>query len=231
MIHEKCVYGLLAVFSALAFAKIYKKLRRRRAIRVLRDSKSSKLNSLVGVALGDAFGAGVEMQTSEQMAKLFDNGRAKLRFVDTRDSTYAINYWKGRYTDDAEHSLVVVRLLAESSTNVPSGERLVECFEREWLNRAYSASACTQLIANLKSVFAGRIKTQTNSASTSTTTATSSSLSTTTKTKKSVSLGALIYMSIFEGRQGNRVECSFFHTQKLIQIENRSWLNSALFST
>lgn len=188
---DRLLLGLLSIVSALAFAKIYKKLRRRRAIRSLIDSKSSKVNALVGIALGDAFGAGVEMQSSEQMSKHFQD--RQLRFVDTRTSVYAVNYWKGRYTDDAEHSLAVVRLLAESADTVPSSARLVDCFEREWLNRAYSASACTQLIANLRSLFAGRIRTTFFSASASTQSP---------KKSREVPLSSIIYMSIFAGRQG-----------------------------
>ncbi|MFA5933236.1 MAG: ADP-ribosylglycohydrolase family protein [Microgenomates group bacterium] len=61
---------------------------------------------LIGVAIGDAFGAGVEMQGRELLKNLpYD------RWTNLRTGKYANNYHVGEYSDDTEHTIGLVKAL------------------------------------------------------------------------------------------------------------------------
>lgn len=59
---------------------------------------------LLGVAIGDAFGAGIEFMSKEWILENvgFD------KYVNMRDGKYGVNYEPGKYTDDTEMTIGLV---------------------------------------------------------------------------------------------------------------------------
>lgn len=83
-------------------------------------------NTLLGIAIGDAFGAGLEFQDRNWIKENVDF----TEFIDTRESEHKTNYQPGYYTDDTEHSLALTRALM-SRRNF-SKDLLVEYFKKEY---------------------------------------------------------------------------------------------------
>jgi ADP-ribosylglycohydrolase len=65
--------------------------------------------ALAGIAIGDAFGLGIEMQDRRWIRENIDF----TKFVNVRAEKYGNNYSPGFYSDDAEHSIGVVKALMD----------------------------------------------------------------------------------------------------------------------
>lgn len=97
---------------------------------------------LLGVALGDAVGAGVEMQSRSVIEKVVPKDLG--HYVDLRTGNFAINYWRGRYTDDTEHTVAVLKLLCDP--NAPfNREQLFQRFFHEYF-RVGHVARCVALV-------------------------------------------------------------------------------------
>ena len=185
------VFGLPVLYRGLGV------VRRSCAIRSLRRAASVRVcpytSLLVGSALGDAFGAGVEMMDRDAICSLLASSTStRTRFQNRRRDAYAINYWPGRFTDDAEHSLVVAQCLRADGVSVDANE-LVRRFEREWFSGVTAASGARQLFENLFAALQGRIAVRLlgeDDANVS-------------KRARRCSLRALVRSSLREGRQGH----------------------------
>jgi hypothetical protein len=133
-------------------------------------------------------------------------------FANHRRNRYAINYWPGRYTDDAEHSLCVVEYLRlcwprlkQKRDIAGELETLVALFENTWFHQT---SNIKQLMYNFWFVMTGRIK--------------------------GVSFGELWQMAMTEGRQGTNL----FHRNAVLVTGDlfyyyyyfRSWFYSSIVS-
>ncbi|HLC33226.1 MAG TPA: ADP-ribosylglycohydrolase family protein [Candidatus Nanoarchaeia archaeon] len=66
-------------------------------------------DALIGIAVGDAFGSGIEFQDRNWIRANVDF----TRFVNARTGKHAENYTSGDYSDDTEHSIGVVRALMD----------------------------------------------------------------------------------------------------------------------
>ncbi len=67
-------------------------------------------NMLLGLAVGDAFGLGIEFQNRDWIIKNIDF----TRFVNKREGKYAERYKLGYYSDDTEQSIGLIRALMDS---------------------------------------------------------------------------------------------------------------------
>lgn len=135
------------------------------------------------------------------MCKSENNNSNPLRgYADFRINSYAINYWPGRYTDDAEHSLVVLKFLQKkllsTANNTTSSKQdfeaqldeLICLFEEEWFQQT---NKWKQLYFNIFGKLFGTIR--------------------------NVSFSELIYASFNEGRQGHGSILRYFRKSNDIE--------------
>lgn len=81
---------------------------------------------LIGIAIGDAFGVGIEFQDRRWILENVNF----TRFVNQREGKYGENYLPGFYSDDTEHSIGVLKALMD-----PRGfskETLLELWKAEY---------------------------------------------------------------------------------------------------
>ncbi|MFC1697264.1 ADP-ribosylglycohydrolase family protein [Nanoarchaeota archaeon] len=64
-------------------------------------------NTLLGIAIGDAFGAGIEFQDRNWILNNVDF----TKYLNARGPKYGKNYIPGHYTDDTEHSIGIINTL------------------------------------------------------------------------------------------------------------------------
>lgn len=96
---------------------------------------------LIGVGVGDAVGAGVEMMSRADIAKLLPERLDRYVHVDKRRDDWAVNYWPGRYTDDTEHTVAVLKLLCCDRDF--DEQTLYEYFHNEWFKvRSWCLPSC-----------------------------------------------------------------------------------------
>lgn len=67
-------------------------------------------NTLIGIAIGDAFGVGIEFQDRRWIRENVDF----TRFVNQRTGRHGENYESGFYSDDTEHSIGVLKAIMDS---------------------------------------------------------------------------------------------------------------------
>ncbi len=90
---------------------------------------------LLGLAIGDAFGAGVEFQDRNWIAKnvdfsVFVNARHLIQVPEEELSNFTENYFPWRYTDDTEMTIGVIKAL--SSQKEFSEELLINKWSEEY---------------------------------------------------------------------------------------------------
>ena len=74
-------------------------------------------NILLGTAIGDAFGAGVEFQDRDWIRKHVDftrfvNARGQIKVQESQAEQFTKNYQAWDYTDDTEMTIGVLKALA-----------------------------------------------------------------------------------------------------------------------
>ena len=81
---------------------------------------------LLGIAIGDAFGLGLEFQDRKWIQRNIDFSK----FVNTREEKFDENYRPGYYSDDTEHSIAVTKALMDKREF--SEDLLLEFFKNEY---------------------------------------------------------------------------------------------------
>ncbi len=92
-------------------------------------------NLLIGIAIGDAFGAGIEFQDRDWIRANVDftkfiNVRAKIKIEEERKKIFTQNYSPWDYTDDTEMTIGVIKALLSKKTF--SENLLVEKWTEEY---------------------------------------------------------------------------------------------------
>ena len=92
-------------------------------------------NLLLGIAIGDAFGAGVEFQDRDWIRANVDfskfiNVRNKIAVAEEKKNIFTENYKAWDYTDDTEMTIGVIKALLENNTF--TGDLLVEKWKEEY---------------------------------------------------------------------------------------------------
>lgn len=90
---------------------------------------------LLGIAIGDAFGAGVEFQDRDWIYKHVDfskfvNARAQIKVAPEKRSIFTENYHAWEYTDDTEMTIGVLKALQSNKTFTK--ELLIEKWTEEY---------------------------------------------------------------------------------------------------
>ena len=90
---------------------------------------------LLGIAIGDAFGAGVEFQDRNWIRKNVDfskliNVRDKIKVPREKKELFTKNYYEWNYTDDTEMTIGVIKAIL--SNQIFSTELLIEKWEEEY---------------------------------------------------------------------------------------------------
>jgi ADP-ribosylglycohydrolase len=94
-------------------------------------------NLLIGIAIGDAFGAGVEFQDRDWIRANVDfskfiNARSKIKIEEERKIIFTQNYSSWDYTDDTEMTIGVIKALLSKETFREN--LLVEKWREEYQN-------------------------------------------------------------------------------------------------
>ncbi len=94
-------------------------------------------NLLIGIAIGDAFGAGVEFQDRDWIRANVDfskfiNARSKIKIEEERKIIFTQNYSSWYYTDDTEMTIGVIKALLSKETFREN--LLVEKWREEYQN-------------------------------------------------------------------------------------------------
>eukprot|EP01129_Flabellula_baltica_P009334 TRINITY_DN3793_c0_g1_i3.p2 TRINITY_DN3793_c0_g1~~TRINITY_DN3793_c0_g1_i3.p2 ORF type:complete len:168 (-),score=22.40 TRINITY_DN3793_c0_g1_i3:721-1224(-) len=82
---------------------------------------------LLGVGIGDAFGAGIEFMSSDWIR---DNVKFDC-YVNRRTGSWGINYHAGKYTDDCEMTIAMCKALMSEDVRLTENS-LVRWFLKEW---------------------------------------------------------------------------------------------------
>lgn len=80
------------------------------------DDKIDFLGYLLGAAIGDIIGAGIEMKNREWTKR--NKTHLLSGLVNSRTGRYAVNYVSGFYTDDTEHLCANMKAVMEGSSNL-----------------------------------------------------------------------------------------------------------------
>ena len=83
-------------------------------------------NMVLGVALGDAYGVGIEFQDRDWILHNVDF----TKYVNKREGKQGINYESGFYSDDAEHTIGLMKALM--SREPYSEELLLRYWKNEY---------------------------------------------------------------------------------------------------
>ena len=84
------------------------------------------VNVLFGIAIGDAFGAGIEFQSREWIREHIDF----TEYITARKGKYAENYIVGNYTDDTEMTIGIIKALRSQKVFTP--DLLVQFWIQEY---------------------------------------------------------------------------------------------------
>ena len=90
---------------------------------------------LIGTAIGDAFGAGVEFQDRDWIRQKVDftkfvNARDQIKVPPEREELFTKNYHQWDYTDDTEMTIGMIKALMASQPFTE--DLLVQCWEQEY---------------------------------------------------------------------------------------------------
>ena len=99
---------------------------------------------LIGIAIGDAFGAGVEFQDREWIRKKVDfsrlvNARNKIKVSNEKKELFTKNYKEWDYTDDTEMTIGIVKALISKEKFTPELliKKWTEEYEKGKLEKGY----------------------------------------------------------------------------------------------
>jgi ADP-ribosylglycohydrolase len=107
--------------------------------------------ALKGIAIGDAFGAGIEFQDRRWIIENVDF----TRYMSARIGIYAENYEPGFYTDDTEHSIGVLKALMHKE--IFSEELLLRLWKEEYENDKKAKGFPRQGHGSIKQWYEGNI--------------------------------------------------------------------------
>ncbi len=107
-------------------------------------------NMLLGIAIGDAFGLGIEFQDRNWIKQNIDFSQ----FVNKREGKYAENYELGYYSDDTEHSIGLVKAVIDPR---PFSEQLLlEYWKKEYESDKQAKGFPRQGYGTIKDWYEGR---------------------------------------------------------------------------
>jgi ADP-ribosylglycohydrolase len=110
-------------------------------------------NTLLGIAVGDAFGVGIEFKTPEWIAQNVDF----TKYLNERTGPWGVGYRPGDYSDDTSDSLALIKALLSKDQHGLSKSKLLQALRLEYeASRADRNGLPRAGFGSIKDFFEGR---------------------------------------------------------------------------